>query len=117
VDRGPTAVGDASGWLPGNFGAVDGTRIAVGRDEAGFWALSLTCTHLACNIAHEGSVDWNGIRCACHGSRFGRDGDVVFGPAVRDLRNYAVSIGEDGQLIVDTASDVPLGTRTPGESA
>jgi hypothetical protein len=42
-----------------------------------------TCTHLGCetkwNLA-EGSVD-----CPCHGSRFGRHGDVIYGPASKDI--------------------------------
>ena len=44
-----------------------------------------TCTHLGCetkfNLA-EGTVD-----CPCHGSRFGRHGDVIYGPASKDIES------------------------------
>jgi glycine/D-amino acid oxidase-like deaminating enzyme len=44
-----------------------------------------SCTHLGCatkwNTA-EGTVD-----CPCHGSRFGRHGDVIYGPASRDIES------------------------------
>ncbi len=42
-----------------------------------------TCTHLGCETkwnAAEGTVD-----CPCHGSRFGRHGDVIYGPAAKDM--------------------------------
>jgi glycine/D-amino acid oxidase-like deaminating enzyme len=42
-----------------------------------------TCTHLGCETkwnAAEGTVD-----CPCHGSRYGRHGDVIYGPASKDI--------------------------------
>ena len=42
-----------------------------------------TCTHLGCETkwnTAEGTVD-----CPCHGSRFGRHGDVIYGPASKDI--------------------------------
>ncbi len=44
-----------------------------------------TCTHLGCETkwnTAEGTVD-----CPCHGSRYGRHGDVIYGPASKDIRN------------------------------
>jgi len=41
------------------------------------------CTHLGCETkwnTAEGTVD-----CPCHGSRFGRDGSVIYGPASNDI--------------------------------
>jgi len=42
-----------------------------------------TCTHLGCE------TKWNSaeatVDCPCHGSRFGRHGDVIYGPASRDI--------------------------------
>lgn len=43
----------------------------------------VTCTHLGCETkwnTAEGTVD-----CPCHGSRFGRHGDVIYGPAAKDI--------------------------------
>jgi glycine/D-amino acid oxidase-like deaminating enzyme len=42
-----------------------------------------TCTHLGCETkwnTAEGTVD-----CPCHGSRYGRRGDVIYGPASKDI--------------------------------
>jgi glycine/D-amino acid oxidase-like deaminating enzyme/nitrite reductase/ring-hydroxylating ferredoxin subunit len=73
--------------LPGEGGIVkrNGRRMAAYRDDEGVvLAVSPACTHLGCY------VQWNGAErswdCPCHGSRFGTDGTVIQGPAVKDLR-------------------------------
>lgn len=68
---------------------VDGRRCAVYRDEGGnVHALSARCTHLGCLVAfNEAETAWE---CPCHGSRFGIDGEVVQGPALRPLPPRAV---------------------------
>ena len=72
--------------LPGEGAIVSlhGERSAAYRDEANtLHTLSPVCTHLACY------VNWNRAEktwdCPCHGSRFGAEGAVIQGPAVRDL--------------------------------
>jgi glycine/D-amino acid oxidase-like deaminating enzyme/nitrite reductase/ring-hydroxylating ferredoxin subunit len=71
---------------PGEGGIVEanGRRLAAYRDTEGIvQAVSPACTHLGCY------VQWNGAEkswdCPCHGSRFGADGTVIQGPAVKDL--------------------------------
>jgi Rieske Fe-S protein len=71
---------------PGEGGIVEanGRRLAAYRDNEGIvQAVSPACTHLGCY------VQWNGAEkswdCPCHGSRFGADGTVIQGPAVKDL--------------------------------
>ena len=59
-------------------------HLAVFRDDSGeLSCLSATCTHLGC------IVEWNQAErswdCPCHGSRFDLGGEVIQGPAVRNL--------------------------------
>lgn len=63
---------------------VNGRRRAVYRDQDGTThAVSARCTHLGCLVAfNEAETSWE---CPCHGSRFGVDGAVLQGPAVRPL--------------------------------
>jgi Rieske Fe-S protein len=66
--------------------AVPEHRVAVVRDGAGLAALDLTCTHLGCTVR----ATEQGFSCPCHGSRFGRAGEVLKGPAPRALRRLGV---------------------------
>jgi cytochrome b6-f complex iron-sulfur subunit len=83
-------------------------RVYVIRLAEGFRALSAVCTHLGCITRY--LIDRNIIACPCHGSRFTLAGDVVAGPAPRPLRWLQMSLSEKGELIVDTAVEVPQGT-------
>lgn len=71
---------------PGEGGIVrvDGRAVGGFRDEAGtLHTVSLVCTHLGCHLTwNNGDRTWD---CPCHGSRFGYDGVLVQGPALRDL--------------------------------
>ena len=67
---------------------VNGKQIAAYRDESGnLHAVSAVCSHLAC------IVDWNNAEkswdCPCHGARFTYEGEVIRGPAVKDLDRYS----------------------------
>jgi Rieske Fe-S protein len=61
-----------------------GRQLALARDDAGQpHAVSARCTHLGCIVSYnDAERSWD---CPCHGSRFGLDGDVLEGPAVRPL--------------------------------
>ena len=83
-------------------------RVYVIRIAEGFRALSAVCTHLGCITRFQ--PDRNIIACPCHGSQFTLAGDVVAGPAPRPLRWLQMSLSEKGELIVDTAVEVPAGT-------
>ncbi len=63
------------------------------------YALSTTCTHLGC------TPNWwekeQKFKCPCHGSGFKITGVNFEGPAPRPLERWAISIADDGQIVVD----------------
>lgn len=71
---------------PGNaeLMTVNGNKIAAYCDEAGhLHQVSAVCPHLACIVAwNPAEKSWD---CPCHGSRFDIDGQLLRGPAVKDL--------------------------------
>jgi len=76
--------------------------IVRNRNDKGqetIYALSTTCTHLGC------TPNWlereQKFKCPCHGSGFYITGINFEGPAPRPLERWAISVGEDGQLVVD----------------
>ena len=87
TDRLSPAGADAiAGIRPGHGAVVRLGRqlCAVYRDDSGQpHALAATCTHLGCIVGfNDAERTWD---CPCHGSRFGVDGTVLNGPAVRPL--------------------------------
>ena len=64
--------------------------------DGGYAAVSPICTHLGC------TVDVAGPRliCPCHGSAYGRDGEVLRGPAERALQRYPVEELPEGTLLI-----------------
>ncbi len=71
------------------------------RESEGFYALLSVCTHLGCTPVWFASE--NRFKCPCHGSNFSLEGDPVAGPAPVPLHRLALSLGEDGQIVVDKA--------------
>lgn len=61
-----------------------GDQSAVYRDpEGNVHAVSARCTHLGCIVQwNPAETSWD---CPCHGSRFSATGEILHGPAVRDL--------------------------------
>ncbi|WP_205623722.1 QcrA and Rieske domain-containing protein [Desulfogranum japonicum] len=69
--------------------------------DQGINAYHTACTHLHCLF------NWNSeaeqFVCPCHGSRFGKDGIVLQGPARRDLDRYCVRIvNAEGRMVKET---------------
>ena len=62
---------------PGGALLFRNERLGMFRDDRGFYALSLVCTHLGCTV----TVTEDVLSCPCHGSRFDRQGKVLKGPA------------------------------------
>jgi cytochrome b6-f complex iron-sulfur subunit len=71
----------------------------VVRHQGIIYALSTTCTHLGC------TPNWlegeRKFKCPCHGSGFHITGVNFEGPAPRPLERWAISLADDGQLLVD----------------
>lgn len=80
------------------------TVFIIRAKEGYFYAMSAVCTHLGC-IANWKSEDGI-VACPCHGSKFDREGRVIDGPAPRPLPRFAVTLDEQGQLIVDKSTIV-----------
>ena len=74
-------------------------RVWIVREEQGLKAVFAKCTHLGCTprwLAAE-----NKFKCPCHGSGFFKTGLNFEGPAPRPLDRFKISVGDDGQLVVD----------------
>jgi len=69
------------------------------RDNNGIYALSTVCTHLGC------TPNWleaeQKFKCPCHGSGYYKSGINFEGPTPRPLERYAISLADDGQILVD----------------
>jgi len=66
---------------------------------AGIYALSTVCTHLGC------TPNWleaeQKFKCPCHGSGYYKSGVNFEGPTPRPLERFAISLADDGQILVD----------------
>jgi ubiquinol-cytochrome c reductase iron-sulfur subunit len=79
--------------LPGNAPAVDENRTL---DEAGEWLVQIgVCTHLGCVPLGDGSGDYNGWFCPCHGSHYDNSGRIRRGPAPENLHIPVASFVDD----------------------
>ncbi|MBI3110286.1 MAG: ubiquinol-cytochrome c reductase iron-sulfur subunit [Ignavibacteriales bacterium] len=75
-------------------------KVFIVRAKEGYFsAVSAVCTHLGCitNWKSEEEI----IACPCHGSKFDKEGNVLEGPAPRPLPRFAMTLDEQGQLVVD----------------
>lgn len=110
-------------------------RTGIIRDDDGFYAVELVCTHLGCtpnyvtNVTSGSGVpdsvaDAHGIRktperlpngwaCPCHGSRYFIDSTNFYGPAPRPMDWYDIQFAPDGFFVVDRGHLVV--SRGPGD--
>jgi Rieske Fe-S protein len=85
---------------------VPGQNLFVIHRPEGYAVVSAICSHLGCIVA----ATPEGFECPCHGSKFGRDGEVARGPAPSALKWFELGLSPDGHLVVDTHKTVPAGT-------
>ncbi|MCB9799868.1 MAG: ubiquinol-cytochrome c reductase iron-sulfur subunit [Candidatus Omnitrophica bacterium] len=69
------------------------------RSPEGIYALSTVCTHLGCKPSW--LENEQKFKCPCHGSGFYKSGINFEGPAPRPLERFAISLADDGQILVD----------------
>ena len=74
-------------------------RTFIVRSEDGIYALHAKCTHLGCTVIW--SKEEHKYKCPCHGSGFHASGINFEGPAPRPLERFKISLGRDGNIIVD----------------
>jgi cytochrome b6-f complex iron-sulfur subunit len=88
--------------------------VCIGRDGKGIYAMTLTCTHMGCNIGTQGTVSPLGLHCGCHGSRYDPNGNVTAGPAPAPLEHFAVTADATGNLTIRGARIVNADARLTG---
>jgi len=101
------ALGTADSYGVGSATIIPGARAVLYREQDGFWAVSLVCSHLGCTTEEDGSE----YLCPCHGSRYDRKGRVLNGPAKHALKAAWVEADADGNLVVDISREAPAGYR------
>jgi len=86
VTRKPKVI-EVSGTLKQDGHLAKDDFILFSRDEK-FWAVSRSCTHLGCrlNFKEKESI----LECPCHQSRFSINGELLRGPAKKQLVTYPV---------------------------
>ncbi len=96
-------VGELSKFPFGSRTVIEGRGIEIVREKDGIHAVSLVCTHLGCLVKPVENDPEVGYACPCHGSTFALKGEVLGGPAPRDLPWYDIYMDNTGTLVVDTS--------------
>ncbi len=70
-------------------------KAAIIRRQQDIRAISISCTHLGCtlNVANDEFV------CPCHGSVFTLEGNVIKGPATKNLPEYSIELSGDNVVL------------------
>ena len=72
--------------------SIAGVFLIARTGASTFLAIDAVCTHEGCTIT---GADGSDYVCPCHGSRYNRDGKVIGGPAMANLRQYATTVAND----------------------
>ena len=100
-------IGKPESFPAGTVKKIEERGVFIFANEDGMHAISSVCTHLGCIV----NVTEGGFQCPCHGSKYNANGKVIGGPAPRSLAWLEISQNVDGTLAVDTAREVPVGTK------
>lgn len=77
----------------GKIVELDGGKYGAYKDDEGkLHIVDITCTHVGCELKwNDAEKSWD---CACHGSRFTYDGEILEGPATHKLNHYKEGINK-----------------------
>ncbi len=95
-------LGDPRQFPVDTYTFMDEHSLFIYRDHEGIKAVTAVCTHLGCIL--EKSIA--GFECPCHGSCYNSDGEVLSGPAPRNLTWYRVVRTTDRKIVVDPGQAV-----------
>lgn len=109
-------VGNVASYPVGTLTFV-GSKLVLGRDDGGFYAMTAICTHEQTNMQTDGVAGGTRVHCNNHGSTFDANGNVVSGPAGAPLVHYALDIEDDGSIVVHAGSVVDAATRVQPPTA
>lgn len=86
-----------------------GLEICLARNHGKPYAVSNTCTHMACLLS-AGKVVEDGIGCSCHGSIFDLDtGEAIYPPATKPITTYPLAEIDSKIFVRVTEDDVVTG--------
>ena len=86
------------------FEYAGSSAVLVRKRGGDLVAFSAVCTHLGCMTAWKPELGI--IACPCHGSKFTREGKKTDGPAPRPLPWLRTWLSDDGDLMVDRATNI-----------
>ncbi len=93
---------DSSHFPVDTYTYLEEHNLFVYKDHEGIRAVSAICTHLGCTIERT----TEGFECPCHGSCYNNSGEVLSGPAPRDLAWFRVNKTPDGKVVIDPGETV-----------
>lgn len=96
----PASLASGQPFLP------PGRSVALYKESNQVYAVSTICTHLGCIVKPSAT----GFDCPCHGSKYGKDGSVLKGPAPKALPWVEVKHLGGDNFLVDEGKTVAAGT-------
>lgn len=96
-------IGRLEDYPVNRFTFLEKEKVFLFREREGVRAVSAKCTHLGCILKDNG----HGFECPCHGSKYDLSGQVLSGPAPRELDWFQITKAPDGRMIIhiDRLSD------------
>ncbi|HAC62747.1 MAG TPA: UDP-galactopyranose mutase, partial [Cyanothece sp. UBA12306] len=92
------------------YGAGDRVFIAATNSQE---AMSLTCTHQGCTVSKQ---DDGTFLCPCHGALYNEKGEVLEGPAKRNLPHYKIEQKNNNSVQLIALNPVTLEKTTTMEA-